>query len=362
MSGPRRRTSAAVGVALLMCVMTACADLDTGGDKAGSRGPVVLRVATSGYAPGDSLQHFIDAVDRLSDGDIGIEVVSAYGGFEADSEIQMVRAIAAGDLDLGSVGSRTFDSVGVTSLEALSAPLLIDSYALENAVLASPLADQLLDGVNAAGVTALGMSPGHFQLPIARDRALLGPGDWQGVSFGTYPSVVQEKAIRALGARPVGVIGTFREHALDTDEIQAFNIGLPFYGGSDLPAKAPYVTVNVRLWAQIDVFIGNPAVIDGLSGQQRGWLEQAAAETEVYAAGLVADETEGIQGACDHGARFASASADQVAALRTAFDPLYAELRTDPETSAAIDAIQDLASRTTPERDQHFPSACLARP
>ncbi|MEO5661884.1 MAG: TRAP transporter substrate-binding protein DctP [Nocardioides sp.] len=357
-----RRARGFATLALLLSLVAACGNLDTGGDKAGRRGPVVLRLANSGYAPDDTLTRFVEAVDRLSDGEVRIELVNAFGGFAADSEIQMVKAVAAGDVDLGVVNSGAFDSLGVTSLEALSAPLLIDSYALENAVLASPLADELLEGVQAVGVTGLGMSAGHFQLPIARDRALLEPKDWRGVSFGTYPSALKEQAIRALGASPFGAFGGPREHALDVGEIQAFNLGFPFYGGSDLPTKAPYVTVNVRLWALINVFIGNPGVIDGLSGQQRGWLEQAAAETEVYAAGLVADESEGIHGACDQGARLVSASPDQLAALRTAFDPLYAELRSDPETSRAIDEISDLASRTTPEPAQHFPSACVVRP
>lgn len=361
MSRPRRRASALAAVGLVLSLTTACANLATGGDKAGSRSPVVLSLATSGYGPSDALTVFVESVDRLSHGEVRINVVGAFGSYAADSEIQIVRAVAAGDLDLGSVGSNTFDSVGVTSLEALSAPLLIDSYALENAVLASPLADQLLEGIKRAGVTGLGMSPGHFQLPIARDRALLDPADWQGVSFGSYPSVVQYKAIRALGARPVGAIGEGRGHALDTGEIQAFNLGFPGYGRGDYPTKAPYVSVNVRLWAGIGVTIGNSARVARLTAQQREWLQQAAAETETYAAGLDADEGDSIQSACDKGAHLESATATQLAAVRSAFDPLYAELRSDPETSRAIDQIQRLSSNTTPEPMPHLPSACVAR-
>ncbi|MEO6511184.1 MAG: TRAP transporter substrate-binding protein DctP [Nocardioides sp.] len=360
---PKGRGRPLVGLTVLISLLAACGSTDLGGgDKAGTRSPVVLTVATSGYAPGDTLAHFMEAVERLSGGDIRFDVVSAFGSYAADSEVQMVRAIAAGELDLGSVGSRTFDLLGVTSLEALSAPLLIDSYALEKAVLASPVADQLLGGLDEVGVTGIAMSPSYFQVPIARDHALVDPRAWQGVSLGTYPSVIQEEAIRALGARPVGVIGTFREHALDTDEIQAFNVGLPFYGGDDLPTKARYVAVNVRLWAQIDVIAGNSTVIDDLSPQQRGWLGQAATDTEAYAARVLVDEPEGIQAACQQGARMVKASPEQLAALRSAFDPLYAELRSDPETSAALDEIQDLASSTTPEAAPHVPSTCLARP
>nr|MDQ6948664.1 hypothetical protein [Actinomycetota bacterium] len=192
MSRPGRRWAALAGLSLSLCVLSACVNPGSNDNKAGSRSPVVLSLANTAYGPGTSLTRFAEVVDRLSGGEVRIKVVNAFGSYAADAQIQAVRAVAAGELDMGLVGSNTFDSVGVTSLEALSAPLLIDSYALENAVLADPMADHLLEGLGAAGVTGMGMGPGHFQLPIARDRPLLDVGDWQDVSFGTYPSAVQD--------------------------------------------------------------------------------------------------------------------------------------------------------------------------
>jgi TRAP-type C4-dicarboxylate transport system substrate-binding protein len=185
MSRPGRRWAALAGLSLSLCLLSACVNPGSSGNKAGSRSPVVLSLANTAFGPGVSLTRFAEVVDRLSGGEVRIKVVNAFGSYAADAQIQAVRAVAAGELDMGLVGSNAFDSVGVTSLEALSAPLLIDSYALENAVLADPLADRLLEGLGAAGVTGLGMGPGHFQLPIARDRALLGTTEAQGVSVGT---------------------------------------------------------------------------------------------------------------------------------------------------------------------------------
>ena len=48
-----------------------------------------------------------------------------------------MRAVAAGQVDLGWSGTRVFDTMGVTSFQALHAPMLIDSYALQHAVIAS---------------------------------------------------------------------------------------------------------------------------------------------------------------------------------------------------------------------------------
>ncbi len=119
--------------------------------------------------------------------------------------------------------------------------------------------------------------------------------------------------------------------------------------------------MNVRLWASIEVTIGNPARIGRLSDQQRGWLKQAASDAEAYAASLVMNESDSIRGACDQGARLVTATADQLAALRTAFDPLYTELRSQPETNRAIDEIQKLASTVAPEPAPDLPSTCVGR-
>jgi TRAP-type C4-dicarboxylate transport system substrate-binding protein len=347
---------------LLAASLAGCGTPDRERDKAGSDTRVVLRLAQTGYAPGDYLAHFIDAVGTVSGGDVQVVVLNTFGSYAPDAEMQVVRAVAAGQVDLGWVGSSTFDSVGVTSLEALSAPLLIDSYAVENAVLTSPLADQLLAGIEPAGVTGLGMSPGAFQLPMGVKHPLLTPGDWKGVSFGTYPSKVQEQAIRALGATPFPAIGDGRAHALDTGEIQGFNIGFPFYGSSDLPAKAPYVTANVRLWAAIGVGIANPDLYAGLTRRQRRWLVTALAQTRSYAAGRVANQTNAIRSACDKGAQLVNATPVQLAALRSALEPVYADLNTDPKTSSAIAQIRRLAAATPPESPTQIPSTCSTKP
>ena len=98
----------------------------------------------------------------------------------------MVHAVAAGTVDLGWAGSRVFDTVGMRSWQALSAPLLIDSYPLENAVLRSGMPGRMLAGLPKIGVAGLGVLGESLRLPFRAHRPLLAPADWRGVSFGTY--------------------------------------------------------------------------------------------------------------------------------------------------------------------------------
>lgn len=358
MNAANRPWLVVTAVTVVTCLLPACGPVGTAGDKAGGGAHVSLRLAGAAYAPGETTTHFIKALENMSHGTLTIVTTNAFGAYAPDAEIQVIRAVAAGDVDLGWVGSRAFDSVGVTSLEALSAPMLISSYAVENAVLASPLADDLLAGVRSAGVTGIGISPGTLQLPIGVSHALVTRTDWSGVTFGTYTSVVQEQTIRALGATPFQAFGEFREHALDTREIQGFHIGLPFYGSSDLPAKAPYVTLNERLWAQSDVSFINPEALARLTRQQREWLFTAAADTELYAARIGADEETAVRAACAKGARMVRATPDQLAAMKSALKTVYDGLEKDPQTSQAIAQIRHLAQVTPAEAEMPVPSGC----
>jgi hypothetical protein len=62
----------------------------------------------------------------------------------------LIGDVRAGKADLGVVGSRAWDSVGLSSFRALDAPLLIDSYALQDRVVRSPMIGQMLQGAAAA--------------------------------------------------------------------------------------------------------------------------------------------------------------------------------------------------------------------
>ena len=142
---------------------------DAGADKAGgSDEPVVLRLAnTNGqldFTP--AVVDFVDRVEELSGGDLRIEAVDEWGDFASDAEQQVVKDVAAGEVDLGWVGTRVFDTLDVKSFQALTAPMLIDSYALESAVIESGITEQMMRGLDDLGVAGLGVLPDGLRKPI----------------------------------------------------------------------------------------------------------------------------------------------------------------------------------------------------
>ena len=307
-----------------------------------------------------SVDYFVRRVEEVSGAQLRIQLVNRWGDFAPDAEQQIVRAVAGGQVDLGWAGTGVFDTIGVPSFQALTAPMLIDSYALENAVIQSGITDQMIESLENVGVVGLGVLPDGLRKPIGVARPILGPADWRGLAFGTMRSKGQTEAIRALGATPRELNGTYLDEAAEMGSIQGFDLGFPLYD-STLQLSAPYVTWNVNLWPLMDVVFANPGSLLALSAERRAWLEQAADDAAGRSAALADREGRLIEYACAYGVRFAKASARELAALRDAFVPVYVELQRDPGTQAFIEQIQAVRRSTPPDPAPVIPADCTAR-
>jgi TRAP-type C4-dicarboxylate transport system substrate-binding protein len=357
----RQSRLAMLGFVVVVAIVAASCAASGGSDKAGGSGePVVLRMANTygdlGQLP--ALAYFIDRVEEFSGGDVRIAVVNSYGDFSPDVEQQVVRDVATGEVDLGWVGTRIFDTMSVRSLRALTAPMLVDSYALENAVIESGITEQMLPALEDVGVVGLGVLADGLRKPIGVNGPIVGAADWEGIAFGTFKSGGQEQAIRALGATPAVVFGPYREEAIDSGTIEGFEMGLFIYQDPMWVHLAPYVTANVNLWPQMDVLIANPDRLAAFTSEERGWLQQAADAAASRSAALADTDARVIEIACDTGARFAEASHDDLAALNNAFAPVYRELKRDPVTKGFIEQIQELKRSTPAGPEPVIPTGC----
>jgi TRAP-type C4-dicarboxylate transport system substrate-binding protein len=346
----RLRTLALVGVAAILA--TSCTAGSEAGDKAGGGGaPVVLTMA-SGYESllfEPAVADFVTRVGELSNGTVRIDVRNGWGNYVPPFEQDIVRDVTAGKVDLGWVGTRIFDTL-VKSFQALTAPMLIDSYPLEQAVIQSELPDQMLKGLDKLGVTGLAVLADGLRKPIGLDGPLLAPADWRGLVFLAFRSEGETAAVRALGAQPTDV-------RLDNDALQGFAKNLSIYQLGRVE-DFPYVTANVNLWPQTVALLANPERLSRLSDTQQGWLHQAAVATAAHSTSLFDRDAEILATTCRAGARFADASESDLTALRYAFVPVYATLEQDPETKAFIEEIQELKRSTPPGPALPIPAGC----
>jgi TRAP-type C4-dicarboxylate transport system substrate-binding protein len=285
----------------------------------------------------DELGPFLTEVVRRSHGAIRIEVENSWRDGRVDSETALIHDVAAGKVAMGWVGTRAWDSVGVTSLDSLHAPFLIDSYELEEAVVRAPMIRQMLRPIEKLGLVPLGVLPGPLREPLGR-TPLRSPADFAGKTIGVQGSRAASMTMRAFGAAPRRIAITQPLRGLDGADQQLTSID-----GNGYDADARYVTGNVRLWPRPLVVFMNRKAFDRLSAAQQRLLVDAVRNAVRPTARLLAErEAESAGNLCRRGAVFVSASAAELAELRSAVRPVYSVLERDPATNAFIGQIRTL--------------------
>jgi len=346
-----RRLIGLVGVGLVLVLVAGCGG--SSADKAGGTGgqkPRILTMADAGGDPGE-FDGFAKEVARLSGGTIRIQVRSRWRAGQVKYETELINDVKAGKADLGWAGSRAWDSVGVMSLRALHAPLLIDSYVFQERVVRSPLVGEMLRGLEPTGLVGLGVLPGPMRKPLGISKPLVAPADYAGLTIGVQQSLVADKTMRVLGAKPVWFPAMGKIDRFDGIEQQTGSIA-----GNRYDTIGKHVTANVNLWPRPLVIFTGKKVLDSLSPDQRNALRQAVANVvSAHTALQRRDEQEAAGNLCRRGLTFKTASRDDLAALRRAVHPVYDDLDRDPSTREAIAAIERL------KRDSPTPPDTLPR-
>ena len=339
-----RPMCAAFGVGLMVLVGCACSGSDKAGGQA-ARKPLVLTLANPLGDP-EEVQGFSAEVKRLSGGTIRIDVTSGWRSGQAAFENGLIRDVRAGKADLGVAGTRAWDSVGVHSLDALNAPLLIDSYALQQRVLQSSLIPPMLRGLAPLGLAGLGILPGPLRRPLGVAGPLLGPNDFSRLRFGVQQSRIGSATLRALGAQPVWFAVSAPIAGLGGIEQQINAIQ-----GDQYDRVGRFLTTNVVLWPRPLVVFANRATLAKLTPAQQRILTRAVAD-DLTPEGNVVQSTERSDtgSLCEvHRLRFVTASRTDLVALRRAVQPVYRELDSDSQTRAQISQIERLRAAVTPE-------------
>ncbi len=314
--------------------------------------PVVLTMA-NGLTDSEELGTFVHEVSVLTGGTVRIDVRSHWRAGQARYESGLIADVRAGQVDLGVVGSRAFGSAGVLSMRALDAPLLITSYAAEQAVLASPVAPKLLSALRPAGLTGIGILPGDLFRPDGAAGPLVKPSDYAGQRIGTQQSSVAGATLQALGAQPQwlpagGPISGSEGVLQSIEAIEGFQYS----------RTAKFLTTNLALWPRPLVVFATGKALAKLTAAQRKELQQAAIAALPGSVRVVqGDEQESAQDLCRApGLTVETATQADVAGLRTAVAPVYAQLEQDPGTRSAIGSIRATADGVTPEAPLSCPS------
>ena len=333
----------------------------SGDDRAGGKGStkaVTLTLANPLPQP-DELRPFVDEVERISAGKVKIRFRNGWIGWPwRRTEGALIRDVAAGKADLGWVGSRAFGDVGVASFDPLHAPLVVDSYELQAAVLESGLAGEMLAGVKRLGLVGVGVLPGPLRKLLGVDRPLLRPADFVGLKIGLNRSPVGSETLRALGATPVTVPGGATLDGLGGIEQQVASID-----GNTYDEVAKHLTANVNLWPRWVVVFINAKTYAALSeSQQKALREAAKTATPIMLAAAEAAQAASTAALCGRGLTLAVASPADLAELRAAAAPVLARIAREPANRDALEAIEEVRASNPTAPDSIAPCPVRTTP
>jgi TRAP-type C4-dicarboxylate transport system substrate-binding protein len=331
-------------VAVAALVVAGC-DAGSGSTKAGGSGPPVrLRLGTAGAAGmpmADQVVEFARQVDDLSGGTLRIEPRwEANLPVQDDGDQVVARLVVAGDLEMGMIPARAWDTEGVTSLRALHAPFLVTTQELAGEIVTSDLAGEMLAGLDEIGIVGLGLVPEGVRHLFSFGDPMLAPDDFVGETIAAPRSDTTELLFEALGATTDDPGYAELTMAVNSGDIAAADSSFAL-ATATLPA-ATTAAANVTLFPKVNSLVINADVMDGLTDDHQSVLQDAARRTVDWAIAAASDEAEHAEVFCGNGGRVVVASDDDIRALYQAVAPVYTELERDPTSAAMIDRIRTM--------------------
>jgi TRAP-type C4-dicarboxylate transport system substrate-binding protein len=214
---------------------------------------------------------------------------------------------------------------------------------LQEKVLSSDLAADMVSGVEGLGLKGIGILPGPMRFPAGITRPLRTPEDFSGARIAYSSSAVAERSLQTLGAIPVksGFEGA------DMGGYDGLEQQIASIDGNRYDEDVQWITGNAQLWPRSLAVVANADSFDTLNDTQRGWLTKAI-QNAIPSMAALQRNSEELGVLCRRGkAQIIQASSAQLKELRDGFAPVYQWLRGDTPTARYLDQIHTLKAGVT---------------
>ena len=307
---------------------------------------LTLRIGTDdepGLPAANAIVEFARQVENRSNGRIVIDPVWHAAGEEPDDWDQAVaRMVVDGQLDLGLIPSRAWDTEGVNSLRALNAPFLVTSKTVVDEVVTGDLSEDLLAGLDKIGVTGLALLPEGMRHVFWWGEPLLAADDFAGATIRAPRSATTYALFEALGATPDDLVGGAGfDAAVNAGSVAGAESSFALATG--LPGSWTTTAGNLTLFPKINSLVANAAAFSQLTTDQQTVIAAAAEATRDWAVATTADEPADAEMFCAAGGTVVLASQGQIESLVEASQSVYEELERDEGTHGLIKRIRALA-------------------
>ena len=311
-----------------------------------------------GVPSADQISRFAEEVAKRTDGKITIEPRwHAEGDNHTDWDQAVAAMVQDGELDLAVGPTWAWDVLGVTSLQPLQTPFLVDSDDLVADIIGDEdLAQSLMSGLDDAGVHGISMWPEGLRHPFGFDRSLSTPADYAGETIRSSKSRASTMLFEALGAKtsPAEPDATTMAGLQGEFVLNPNGIGV----------------ANVTFFAKVNLLYANADTYAGLTDEQRTVLGDAAVATQKWAVEQTSDLEAG-RSFCGEGGTVVRASDADVAALKKATAPVADQIAAAGDNTEAIAAIEELKQAAAPpvvaptctstSQEKHAPGKAEAR-
>ncbi len=278
---------------------------------------------------GQITQKFVDRITEISGGEL---TVTAYMGSKLGGEQDIIKQIARGRVDLG-VMSNTAVSLVVPEFGLLASPYAFDSAEQFDCVADDHLLDTYGEEFEAAGLRTLSWMEVGFQVIFSKNP-LRTPAEFAGVKVRTAPSVTDTLFIDRTGATTVPLSPADTIPALKTGQVDAGTQLSVFGIVTGYPAVAPNIVLT-RHQHQVGGIIISKRTWDGLSDQERRWIEEAAPIFLELRGMIRGAEGALLQKAASEGATVIELTEDELAEWKALAAPAQEEILVEMGAAAA---------------------------
>lgn len=291
--------------------------------------PIVVKfshVVADKTPKGQGALKFKEIVETALPGEVEVQVFPNSQLFGDGKEME---ALLLGDVNIIAPSLAKFDRY-TKKVQIFDLPFMFDDMEALDRFQASPKGQELLDSMKDKGIKGLAYwHNGLKQLSTNKDK-LTRPEDVKGLKFRIQASDVLESQFRELGANPQKLAFSEVYQALQTGVVDG--------------AENPWSNIYSQKFHEVQKTIAetNHGALDYMVITNNGWweglpenvqqvLSDAMAEATVYANNLAAEINQhDKQAIADAGkAKIQTLSAEDIAAWRTAMEPVWAKFEKD---------------------------------
>lgn len=225
-------------------------------------------------------ESFKTAVERGSNGDIEVEIVTAEDPWRDDRgkiTPEIADKVSKGEAEMGHSFTNVLGKVD-HRLWAFDAPYLFNGYLHMEGVIEGSLGPELLEGLRGQGIVGLAFTySGGAQGVATTDREIRGPEDLKGRKVGVFGDDVDNAWLTALGAEPYAI--KHRLNAIDQltrdGKIDSVVVTWRRVRDANLAERYKYVSLMNSSYLVSVTYI-NEKFYDGLPEKHRKLIKETA--------------------------------------------------------------------------------------